>query len=245
MNAGEHPNHGATKDLREAAHAGDLPALRAALAAGADVNGADERGWTALLVASMEAFREGVELLLAAGADPNQRLADGGFGALHHVIQHTKDRPLDYTVTLVRDGEQVVLTERDEIRAEIGSHPDDEYDDCVAVARMLIEAGIDVEQRTSGKQTPLSHAASRGTAEITELLIAARHVVLDSHDKDGLTPLHYASRHGHAEPVHLLLAAGADPNSTEDYGYTPLHEAAENGHTDVARALSRSPASPR
>ncbi|MFI6299361.1 hypothetical protein ACIBEJ_47760 [Nonomuraea sp. NPDC050790] len=50
---------------------------------------------------------------------------------------------------------------------------------------MLIDAGIDVERKTSHGQTPLSHAASRGTTEIIEHC--------------GFTPLHEAAE----------LAAGA------------------------------------
>ncbi|WUH99571.1 ankyrin repeat domain-containing protein [Spirillospora sp. NBC_00431] len=219
-----------------AAYRGHLSVLQEQIAAGVDVNVADDRGWTALLVAAREAFRDGVEALLAAGADPGIVLPDG-FTALHLVIQHTKDRPLDFKVTVVRDGVERVLTGRDEIRAETGSHPDDEYDDCVAVARMLIDGGIDVELSTSQGQTPLSHAASRGTAEITELLIATKRADLDSRDEDGVSPLHYASRHGHIDPVRLLLGAGANPSITENYGFTPLHEAAENGHAEVAHAL--------
>lgn len=222
--------------LRMAAYRGHLSVLQEQIAAGVDVNVADDRGWTALLVAAREAFRDGVEALLAAGADPGIVLPDG-FTALHLVIQHTKDRPLDFKVTVVRDGVERVLTGRDEIRAETGSHPDDEYDDCVAVARMLIDGGIDVELSTSQGQTPLSHAASRGTAEITELLIATKRADLDSRDEDGVSPLHYASRHGHIDPVRLLLGAGANPSITENYGFTPLHEAAENGHAEVAHAL--------
>ncbi|MEV5708729.1 ankyrin repeat domain-containing protein [Actinoallomurus sp. NPDC052274] len=230
--------------LRNAAYVGNLTVLKEQIAAGVDVNVADERGWTALLVASREAFRDGVEALLAAGADPGIALP-GGFTALHQVIQHTKDRPVAYEVTVVRDGVEMVLTGRDEIRAEIGSHPDDEYDDCVAIARMLIDGGIDVELATSeAGQTPLSHAASRGTAEITELLIATKQVDLDSRDKAGVSPLHYASRHGHIDPVRLLLEAGANPNITENYGFTPLHEAAENGHAEVTRALLTAGADP-
>ncbi|MGI5207652.1 ankyrin repeat domain-containing protein [Spirillospora sp. CA-108201] len=229
--------------LRTAAYMGNLTVLKEQIAAGVEVNVADERGWTALLVAAREAFRDGVEALLAAGADPGIALP-GGFTALHQVIQHTKDRPVAYEVTVVRDGVETILTGRDEIRAEIGSHPDDEYDDCVAIARMLIDGGIDVELATSAGQTPLSHAASRGTAEITELLIATKQVDLDSRDKDGVSPLHYASRHGHLDPVRLLLQAGANPDITENYGFTPLHEAAENGHAEVTRALLMAGADP-
>lgn len=222
--------------LRQAAYDGKLPALMTEIERGADLEARGEHGWTALLAAAREAFRPGVEALLRAGANVNATL-DAGFNGLHLVIEHTKDRPRDFRVTLTRNGQEVTLTDRAEIRAAIGSHPDDEYDDCVAIAKTLIEHGIDVEQETSDRQTPLSHAASRGSLEITELLIQTKKVALDSRDKDGVSPLHYASREGHADCVRALLRAGANPNITENYGFTPLHEAAENGHAEVARAL--------
>ena len=50
--------------------------VRALLAAGADVNAADQQGWTALHFAG-RADVLAVELLVSAGADPNARAVDG------------------------------------------------------------------------------------------------------------------------------------------------------------------------
>ena len=60
-----------------AAVAGDIEGLKAALAAGADVNARDSRGWTALMHAASKGYVLLVEPLLAAEADPDIRSADG------------------------------------------------------------------------------------------------------------------------------------------------------------------------
>ena len=63
--------------LHRAAQAGDVAGLQAALAAGADVNARDGRGWTALMHAVDKGYPLLVELLLAAGADVDMRAPDG------------------------------------------------------------------------------------------------------------------------------------------------------------------------
>ena len=60
-----------------AASAGDIDGLNRALAAGADVNARDGRGWTALMHAANKGYVLLVEPLLAAKANPNLRAADG------------------------------------------------------------------------------------------------------------------------------------------------------------------------
>ena len=56
-----------------AASNGDLPSLRALLAAGADVNAANKSGQTALMVAAVMGHGEIVVSLIEAGADPHLR----------------------------------------------------------------------------------------------------------------------------------------------------------------------------
>ena len=63
--------------LHRAAKAGDVDGLKAALAAGVDVNARDGRGRTALMNAVNKGYTLLVPLLLDAKADPDVRAADG------------------------------------------------------------------------------------------------------------------------------------------------------------------------
>ena len=63
--------------LHRAVETGDLAGLRAALAAGVDVDAQDGRGWTALMHAANKGYTLLVEPLLSAEADPDARAPDG------------------------------------------------------------------------------------------------------------------------------------------------------------------------
>ena len=63
--------------LLGAAYRGDDAAVEQLVAAGADVNVQDKRGWTALMSAALEGYSEVVEQLVAARADPNIRTTSG------------------------------------------------------------------------------------------------------------------------------------------------------------------------
>ena len=63
--------------LHRAAKTGDIEVLNALLAAGADVDGRDDRGWTALMHAVNEGQGPVTELLLAGPVDPDIRAPDG------------------------------------------------------------------------------------------------------------------------------------------------------------------------
>ena len=62
-----------------AAYNGNIEAVKQHLAAGTDVNAADENGWTALHQAAFKGRKEIAELLIAKGADVNAKdSTDGG-----------------------------------------------------------------------------------------------------------------------------------------------------------------------
>ncbi len=70
-----------------AARAGDVDGMQKALAAGADVNARDVKGWTALMRMADQGSMLLVEPLLASGADPNLRLADGATALFIAVVR--------------------------------------------------------------------------------------------------------------------------------------------------------------
>lgn len=63
--------------LRAAAERNDLPAFRAALAAGGDVNARDAQQDSAFLLAARNGHTEIVRMLVAAGSDVNQPGREG------------------------------------------------------------------------------------------------------------------------------------------------------------------------
>ena len=73
--------------LHRAAKAGNLKGLEAALAAGADANARDDKGWTALMYVVDKGYVLLVEPLLQAKADPDVRAPDGAT-ALFMAVAH-------------------------------------------------------------------------------------------------------------------------------------------------------------
>jgi len=76
--------HGGNTALTFAARVGDLTSARMLVNAGANVNDADARGISVLVLAAHSGFDDLVEFVLEQGADPNT--AEGGFSALHAAI---------------------------------------------------------------------------------------------------------------------------------------------------------------
>ncbi len=76
--------HGGNTALTFAARVGDLPSARMLVNAGADIDDADARGASVIVLAAHSGFRDLVEFVLDEGADPNA--AGAGFSALHLAI---------------------------------------------------------------------------------------------------------------------------------------------------------------
>lgn len=71
----------APNPLIKAAKHGDLADLTNAIGSGADLNGTDTQGWTALFHAANRGWTEGMRTIIEAGADVNHG-AENGFTAL-------------------------------------------------------------------------------------------------------------------------------------------------------------------
>lgn len=185
----------------------DRRMLKRFIARGIDVNRPTASGQRPLVAAARGIDEDSVNLLLAAGADPN--LPEGGaYGegntALMEISRH-------------------------------GAKQDSRVEAGVRTLRLLLERKADVNARNRRGQAALHYAASQ-RPELAMLLLAAGASV-NVVDKNGGTPLHRAVEGRQAELAKLLLDRGAEVNAEEMGGVTPLLIAQDNGDTRLARLL--------
>lgn len=197
------------KALLEAADKGDVVALKASIAAGANVN-TDVDRWSSVLGRVLlhrnlqgnrllsDEYNECAKVLINAGADVS-------------VLDHKGKAPLHYA-------------------AEYAS---------IEVVEALLNNGADVNEETLERRgwsdygmTPLFYAASRKDSAVAELLLSSGANV-NHEDSRGETPLHYASD----AVAPLLLNAGADVHALSIYGRTPLFMAVERRQSQAAKLL--------
>lgn len=96
------------------------------------------------------------------------------------------------------------------------------------IARLLIEAGADIDGYDVDESTPLDVAALRQQSEIVALLLA-NGADANRRDKNGACPVSFAAFSGDMEIVRQLIAAGADLNYTSTNGTNLLHAACYRG----------------
>lgn len=183
----------------QACRDGRETAARHALTRGASAN-AKIYGKSCLRVAGEYGGNEIVQLLLRAGADPNEIVdrkgntlinwaaAQGNFGFAVELLRYKAD-PLIPN----RDGKTALLT---------ACHGDNEF---------LLDRLVAVTGQVSDEQgnTPLHEAAQFGTVGMCALLLS-RGSFIDRRDKAGVTPLYAATSVGRQDIVNLLRAHGAD-----------------------------------
>jgi hypothetical protein len=192
--------------LHATAAAGDIDGIARVLADGADVDGRDERGRTALLVATWADQAGAVRALLAAGADvdlqddqrDNPFLVAGAEGRLAIL-------PL-----LVAAGADPAITNR---YGGVAVIPASERGHVETVRYLLTETTVDVNHVNRLGWTALLEAILLSDGgprhqEIVALLIE-HGADVDLADGDGVRPLAHARARGQIEIAALLEAAGA------------------------------------
>ena len=142
--------------LHDAAEAGDVVRLRQAIAAGADVNariGRETAGWrnhrlTALCSAVL------------AGKVHGNRAEEGRTACVRALL-----------AAGAAASDALVFWEGDEIPSYAALH-DAAYGGLARISRLLLDAGVDVNIRSAGDQTPLHWAALMGQHRVVVLFLS-------------------------------------------------------------------------
>ena len=114
---------------------------------------------------------------------------------------------------------------------------------CVHVARLLIEAGCNVNCTNLNWQTPLHLAAIDNDIKIARLLLETGCNV-NCKDINGITPLHFAVAKRHVDVVRLLLEARCNGKVEDMFSLTPLLRAVSSDDSSILQLLLQHGADP-
>ena len=224
----------------DAAEKNDADALRALIEQGAEINGQQIDGTTALHWVVYHDDEQLTEVLIQAGADvkavnrygvPPLSLACKNGN--RKIVQMLLDAGAEANTTLP-GGETALMT-----ASRTGQ---------VGPVKALLSGGAEVNAREHQGQTALMWAAAEGNLKVVEALLQADadyRTPLSS----GFTPLFFAVREGHTAVALRLLEAGLDVDDMllgegQKDGPNPLLLAVENGHFETAVALLEAGADP-
>ena len=187
------------------------------------------RGETPLGVASREGYSEVARVLLKYGADTETRdihrysplewsSARGHVEVIRVLLENYAD------VNFLDEEKWTalhLLPQREEV--------------AVAVARVLLQNGIDANVKKANNETPLHMAESGG---LVRLLLESG-ADPNARDCNNRTPLHKAMTRTweSVDAAQVLLENGADVNARDAENQTPLHVASKGGYFDGVRLL--------
>ncbi len=222
--------------LHQAAASGNVDAVRAALASGADPDAqlsdrdTSRSGMSPLMLACFEGNAEVVKLLLDSKARTEARSPDGRTALIYAAGWGNAQK-----VQLLLDaGATVDARASDGMTALMFAAARGD----VESVRALVAAGARVDERNRWRQTALMAAARTGSIDKVEALLGAGASVEIS-DQYGDTALSIAAASTDADVriIERLLEANAQVDEPDYDGVTALMKAAETGDEAKVRAL--------
>ena len=236
--------HAAVTNVATAARGADFNAVRAQIAAGANVNLPESDGTTALLWATYHASPEMISVLLKAGADAN---VANQFGVTP-LLQASRYGDAATIRVLLAAGATPSRAERDGETALMAAARTGD----VPSMQLLLDAGADVNAVDGLQQeTALMWATAEGHAAAVDLLLKAgadpnlkarvseltKRSARTDFPSGGFTALMWAVRNGNDAIVRRLIDGGADVKLTNGDDATAMMLAIVNDRYDMAAAL--------
>ena len=251
----------ASKKLFTAVDDDDVGALNEALREGADVNGKDSEGHTALVLAAKEGSTKILQVLLAVpGIEKDARdsagwtaLMWGAYNGNGLIVQDLINAGADATVKDSKGRTALMLASSESHTGVVESLKDSfteqlfaaiDANDLTAVKRALTNgADVNFIDTENYSWTPLHNAAWKSFTDIVKALIA-KGADVDAQGDEYDTPLMLAAGNGHTETVKTLIAKGADIEAEDTSGDTALAWALGANHHATVKVIREALAPP-
>jgi ankyrin repeat protein len=230
---------------------GDLSinVLNVLLAAGADIEIRNDRGWTplhdAVVPPHMLGYEDEIfylsEALVNAGADVNAR-DPRGRTPVHFSAAFHGGTPRTLSMLLEAGGDIHVRDNNGNtpLHFTVGNWGSEH------TTTILLEAGADVNARNNDGDTPLHMVMDGPLRDDTIAVLLQAGADINAQNNDGDTPLHHAATRSNELPAMMaLLEAGVDIETRNNRGQTALHAiaAAEHRFDFVTRDPNFTPSS--
>lgn len=250
--------------LHRAAGIGDVESVKRLIGENPDgINSKDSPGGlTPLHEAARAGHGDVAQVLIAAGADPNDTTTHGNRTPLHLAARIGAE---EVCKILFEAGAGLWFEDEDETTAmEVAIQENN-----VELVKLFVDANVkwlsrprpyrfNINYLHSPLLVALHSAASSNNTEIMKVLLENRKIWLREVDKEfgGLyledildrgdhsvnnTALHLAAYNGHTEIARLLVQAGAYVMTENRDHKTPIDLAYEQGHVNLAQMLERTP----
>ncbi|MGU9950839.1 MAG: ankyrin repeat domain-containing protein [Gammaproteobacteria bacterium WSBS_2016_MAG_OTU1] len=255
-----------------AAENGNLSEVKRLLHNDVDVNDENKNGWTDLMGAAGEGYREVAKLSLDKGANVNDENKNGWTALMGAAGEGHRE-----VVKLLLDkGADVNHESKNGWRIGWTALMHAAWNGQSEVAKLLLENGANVNDKNEDGETALMGAAVSGQSEVAKVLLnnganggmaliwaakrghnKAVEILLDNSrvrpyrrvnvnykDEDGWTALMFAARQGENEITKLLLDNGAYVDGKSKDGLTALMLAVYNSENEAAKVLLACGANP-
>lgn len=184
--------------------------------------------WTLLHAAAFFGHLEGLEVLVARGADLESRTSFH-YTPLHLAASNSRPEICRRLVELKADVASTTNLQRSAISmASINAD--------FEVVNALIQLGSPVDIQEVDGSTPIMSAATSGSVEVMEALVKAGATIQVKNLK-AQTPLSKAIQNNQLKAATYLLDRRADVMEADSRGMAPLHLAALNGYTEMVQVL--------
>jgi len=170
-----------------------------------------------------------VESLLRLGVDPNVK----GVNNETALMIASQRGYIDIVNLLLEEGADVNEQMHNKVTALMLATADSHNPE---LARVLLQAGAEVNHQDIYGYTPLIYTSALGYIEMVKVLLEEGANV-NAKNRDRMSALMFASDKGHEDIVKELLAAGAEVNARDRQGNTSLMLASDKGHEDIVEEL--------